>query len=283
MRIFLFLCLSGLVSSCVLRKKDILYQPASSGQPEQRLDVYAPKKMNKPKPVLIFIHGGNWNSGKKSTYRFLGNSFARKGIVTLIIDYPLSPQATYQQMAEASARAVQWAVQNATTYGGDPKRVFVSGHSAGGHLAALIALDSAYFSTLSLSNPLAGVILIDAAGLDMYSYLMEKKYQRGHTYLATFGTDPATWKKASPRYHLNPDQPPFLIYRGEKTYESIEVSTEAFMEDFRKQVPSPDYFICKGKKHIPMITQFIFPWNPLYHQMIDFMDNPSAFSSIDSH
>ena len=232
---FATLCLCAFFTSCAVRKTaNLTYQPATSQFPEQQLDVYAPRKVKSPRPVLVFIHGGNWNSGKKSQYWPMGRNFARKGIVTVIIDYPLSPAANYDDMAKASAKAVQWTVENIGKYGGDTSRLYLSGHSAGGHLAALIGLDDKYFATLSMKNPTAGLVLIDAAGLDMYNYLLEKKYDADNTYIKTFTNDPTIWKKASPRYYLKESMPPMLIYRGGETYESIEKSTEAFMGDYRK-------------------------------------------------
>ncbi len=274
MRLASVIGLFFLLSGCaVKRTSDLVYQEATRQIQEQKLDVYAPRKATSARPVLVFIHGGNWNSGQKSTYRLLGRNFARKGIVTVVVDYPLSPAATYDEMAQASARAVQWTLKNIGTYGGDTSKLFVSGHSAGGHLAALIAVDDRYLGALSLNSPLAGVILIDAAGLDMYSYLMEQKYSADNTYIKTFTNKPATWKQASPRYYLDKALPPMLIYRGGETYPSIEKSTEAFMGDYRKHVTNPHYRILKGKKHIPMVTQFFFPWNSLYPELVRFMES----------
>lgn len=269
----LLISLSGCLFNPIVRTNDITYQPTTTRIAEQKLDIYAPRKPATPKPVMIFIHGGNWNSGQKSTYRFFGKRFARKGIVTVIIDYPLSPTATYNEMAEASAQSVAWVQQNISRYGGDTSRVFVSGHSAGGHLAALIALDPRYFDARSLSQPIAGAVLIDAAGLDMYNYLLEMKYASTNTYIKTFTNEPTAWKQASPRYYLNPEIPPLLIYQGGKTYASIEKGTEAFMKDFRAIRPNAHYKIQKGKKHVPMITQFFFPWNPLYKEIISFLES----------
>lgn len=274
MRLPLALGLLVSFSGCaVKRTADMVYQPKNQQFEEQKLDIYAPRKSASACPVLIFIHGGNWNSGQKSTYQLVGRNFARKGIVTAIIDYPLSPAANYDDMAKASAQAVRWVHNNIGAYGGDTTRLFLSGHSAGGHLAALIALDDHYFRELSLQNPLRGLLLIDAAGLDMYSYLMEMKYDSTNTYIKTFTNDPVTWKKASPRYYLDKHLLPMLIYRGEETYPSIKKSTEAFMGDYRKVVSSPHYYILNGKKHIPMITQFFFPWNPLYPELVRFMES----------
>lgn len=261
------------ITSCAVRKTaSLTYQEGTSKFPAQQLDVYAPRKVKSPRPVLVFIHGGNWNSGKKSQYWPMGRNFARKGIVTVIIDYPLSPAANYDDMAKASARAVQWTVENIGQYGGDTSRLFLSGHSAGGHLAALIGLDDEYFKALNMKNPTTGLVLIDAAGLDMYNYLLEKKYPSDNNYIKTFTDDPAIWKKASPRYFLKQNMPPMLIYRGGDTYESIEKSTEAFMDDYRKYVPKPRYKVMKGKKHVPMIVQFFWPWNRYFGEIVKFTD-----------
>ncbi|GHB69771.1 alpha/beta hydrolase [Persicitalea jodogahamensis] len=266
-------CWAFSITSCAVRKTaDLTYQSATKNLPEQQLDVYAPRKVKSPRPVLVFIHGGNWNSGKKSQYWPMGRNFARKGIVTVIIDYPLSPAANYDDMAKASAKAVQWTVENIGKYGGDTSRLYLSGHSAGGHLAALIGLDDGYFKALSMKNPAAGLVLIDAAGLDMYNYLLEKKYDTDNTYIKTFTNDPKVWKKASPRYFLRENMPPMLIYRGGETYESIEKSTEAFMADYRKFVPNPRYKVLEGKKHVPMIVQFFFPWNRHFPEIVKFVE-----------
>ncbi len=266
-------CWAFAITSCAVRKTTSLtYQEGTSKFPAQQLDVYAPRKVKSPRPVLVFIHGGNWNSGHKKQYWPMGRNFARKGIVTVIIDYPLSPAATYDDMAQASAKAVQWTVENIGQYGGDTSRLFLSGHSAGGHLAALIGLDDAYFKDLDMKNPTTGLVLIDAAGLDMYNYLVEKKLGPDDTYMKTFTTDPGIWKKATPRYFLKQNMPPMLIYRGGETYESIEKSTEAFMSDYRKYVPDPRYKVLKGKKHVPMIVQFFWPWNKHFGEIVKFME-----------
>ena len=136
-----------------------------------KLNIFVPRKNKAPKPVLVFIHGGNWTSGNKSLYSFFGNRMAAKGIVTVVIDYTLSPKANYERMAFESAQSIKWIKENIKNYGGNPDKIIVSGHSAGGHLGALIAFDNRYFDSLHLENPIKGVILIDAAGLDMYTYL----------------------------------------------------------------------------------------------------------------
>lgn len=267
-------------SSCAFRRvsrdKNITYWNGDSSRsiPPQELNIFSPKRPKENKDVFIFIHGGSWKIGKKNHYNFLGNRMARKGIVAVVIEYPLSSTASYNEMAIASATAVSWVHSNIKAYGGNPEKIFVSGHSAGGHLAALISVTQEYFDSLNIDSPIKGAILIDAAGLDMHGYLEEEKLSEGHSYLKTFTSNPRIWKEASPINHLHKNMPPFLIYRGEDTYPSIEKSNEKFIKSLKRFVPSPNYKVQKGKKHIPMILQFFWTWNPIYDEIVNFMKHP---------
>ena len=108
-----------LMSSCGVlqtqRNKNISYLSATAEMPEKTLNVFAPKKA-KNAPVLIFIHGGSWHSGRKEIYDFMGNRLAAKGVVSVIIDYPLAPTYQLPAMEKASARAVQWVKENIASY-----------------------------------------------------------------------------------------------------------------------------------------------------------------------
>jgi dipeptidyl aminopeptidase/acylaminoacyl peptidase len=265
------LTLSGCSFKRITRSKDIVYQPAGKSIPEQHLNIFAPKKKREPHDVIIFVHGGNWNSGKKSQYNIIGNHWAKRGVVYVIIDYPLSPAAKYDEMAESTAKSVKWVKENIAQYGGNPERIFLSGHSAGGHLAALVSIDDQYFKSFGIENPLAGIILIDAAGLDMYGYLMEEKFPAGNTYLNTFTNNPEVWKKATPLYHLHKNMPPMIIYRGGRSYPSIMTSNEKFIKALQEYAPGTPYHIQENKKHVPMITQFFNPWNGRYGEILEWM------------
>ena len=278
----LVFCMNSLTSCAFLGKRitrtmDIAYvshEEQIFDAARHKLDVYAPRKKDGVKEVLVFIHGGDWNSGSKSIYKFLGSRFARKDIVTVIINYRLSPPVQYNGMAADAARAVIWVQENIKDYGGDPEKIFVSGHSAGGHLAALISVRAAYFDSLNIVTPIKGAILIDAAGLDMYTYLQEEQFGEGKKYLQTFTKEPDVWKNASPIYYLEGNTLPFLIYRGGKTYPSIIKSNESFVAALKKHVPNPNYKVQKPKRHVPMIVQFLFTLIPRYKEMIRFMENP---------
>jgi len=233
--------------------------------------VFSSGARDKLKPVLIFVHGGAWNSGNKSLYNFFGNRMARKGIVTVIPDYTKSPEANFDQMASEIASAVLWTKKNIAAYGGDSNQIFLSGHSAGGHLAALISIKDEYFTKLKIVNPVKGLILIDAAGLDMYGYLKEETFEAGNTYLETFTDNPIVWKKASPLYFLHEAMPPLLIYRGGKTYPSILKSNEKFIDSLQKVRAKFTYHVQPGKKHIPMILQFFNSSNKRYDEIVQWI------------
>jgi acetyl esterase/lipase len=192
------------------RSKEITYMENGflGSLPEKKLNVFAPKNTDGSNDVMLFIHGGSWDSGNKDIYNFLGARLARKGIVAVIIDYPLSPDYQVHDMAKASAQAVRWAVENIKTYGGSPDKIYVSGHSAGGHLASLISVRDEYFDTLGVANPIKGTILIDAAGLDMYWFLKEMNYAPGTQYLRAFTDNPQVWKDTSPIYYLDEKSDP---------------------------------------------------------------------------
>jgi acetyl esterase/lipase len=268
----LFVGFTSCAFKSINRHKNITYLPEDStaGKAAEKLNVFAPKHA-KAKEVFIFVYGGNWNSGRKGIYSYFGSRMARKGIITVIVDYPKSPKANYDEMATDIALSVKWVKDNIAKYGGDPEKIFISGHSAGGHLAALISIKKDYFKKLGIANPLKGLILIDAAGLDMYGYLKQENFDAGNTYLQTFTADSTEWKNASPLYWLHKNVPPMLIYRGGRTYESIEVSNEKFVTALKKDDLKFTYHIQQKKKHVPMILQFFNSSNPRYKEIISFM------------
>jgi acetyl esterase/lipase len=110
--------------------------------PRQQLDIYRPLPGRAAAPpIVVFFYGGNWESGKRADYRFVGEFLAASGAIALIPDYRLHPQVSYPDFLKDCAAAVAWAFANARALGGDPSRIYVMGHSAGAYNAAMMALD----------------------------------------------------------------------------------------------------------------------------------------------
>lgn len=132
---------------------------AYGSHPRQKLDVYMPLDTRKPAPVFVFFYGGNWTSGTRAFYRFVGEAFAARGIVTVLPDYRLHPEVNFPDFVEDSARAVRWAIDNASKHGGDPSRLFIGGHSSGAYNAAMVAFDPRFAKAAGFDRrQLAGFI-----------------------------------------------------------------------------------------------------------------------------
>ena len=183
----------------------IAYAPG----PRHLLDVYAPtgRAALVPEPVVVFIHGGGWDSGDRGMYRFVGAELAAHGVVTIVPDMRLYPQVRFPGFVQDCAAAVAWARAHAAGYGGDPKRLFLMGHSAGGQIATLLALDPAYLAAEGMApkRDLAGVIGL--AGPYDFLPLRSAELQ------AIFG--PASgWKKSQPIDYVSAQSPPMLLLAG---------------------------------------------------------------------
>ena len=131
--------------------------------PRQRLDVYtptAPAPSPAGWPVVIFFYGGSWNTGERAEYRFVGAALAERGILTIVADYRLYPEVRYPEFLHDSALALAWGLDHGKRLGGDPRRTFVMGHSAGGYNAAMLALDARWLAPTghSAKDELAGWI-----------------------------------------------------------------------------------------------------------------------------
>jgi acetyl esterase/lipase len=136
---------------------DVAYGPLA----RQRLDIDRPSSTAPAAgwPVVVFFYGGSWNRGEKADYKFAGEALASRGVLTLVADYRLYPEVRYPDFLKDSASALGYGLQEAARLGGDPKRVFVMGHSAGGYNAAMLALDARWLGEVGRKpSELAGFI-----------------------------------------------------------------------------------------------------------------------------
>jgi acetyl esterase/lipase len=119
--------------------EDVAYGPLA----RQTLDLYTPATPAPAGgwPVAVFFYGGSWNDGERADYRFVGAALASRGVLTMVADYRLYPEVRYPEFLRDSALALAWGLMEAPRLGGDVKRVFAMGHSAGGYNAAMLALD----------------------------------------------------------------------------------------------------------------------------------------------
>lgn len=257
-------------TSCASKKfKDITYLEKEMTEDVLKLNIFQPRNKKAEKlPVVIFVHGGYWTEGDKDIYGFLGRNFSKNDVVTVIPSYTLSPKANYDTMAQEIANALEWTINNIADYKGDPEQIYLMGHSAGGHLIALISTNPKY---LENREAIKGVILNDAAGLDMFTYLQNNPPTTEYNYITTWTKSPEEWKNASPLYFLDEKSPPFLIYVGEKTYPSIIKQNAVFVEKLHEFQPDVQPIFI-DKKHVPMMSQYFFPWTNRYDEIMEFIN-----------
>lgn len=121
--------------------RDVAY----GDEPRQRLDVYKPVSIaQSPRMVIVFFYGGNWRNGDRADYRFVAEALTGRGYVVVIPDYRLYPAVKFPVFVEDGAKVVAWARAHAGDMGADADGLVLMGHSAGAHIAALLALDARY-------------------------------------------------------------------------------------------------------------------------------------------
>jgi acetyl esterase/lipase len=172
-------------------RRDLAYGRDS----RQRLDLYVPERLNAPAPVILYFYGGSWQSGSKNIYRALGQAFTSAGIITAVADYRLYPQVKYPAFVHDGAQALRFIHECIGEHGGDVARVFLSGHSAGAYIAALLACDPTYLGAarsewirgvIGIAGPydflpLYDPVLIDIFGGDRMMATQPIKYARNRT------------------------------------------------------------------------------------------------------
>lgn len=170
----------------------------------QQLDVYTPRTPNGR--VVVFIYGGSWSTGNRADYRFVAQTLTARGATVVIPDYRLYPDIRFPTFVEDAAAAVAWTREHAAEYGGDPAQIYLVGHSAGAHIATLIALDHRYLA----AHAMAPTQLVGVVGLSTpadFAATLGKRYR-------PIFTDDAGLAAAQPVAYVNAAAPPLLLLHG---------------------------------------------------------------------
>ena len=197
--------------------KDIEYKNVNGKS--LQLDMYIPKNLNKPAPLLVFIHGGAWNHGKRSDYLTYLIPFAQEGYITATVSYRFLKDSTYPACVEDIQDAVKWFFRNGETYGYDPDRIALIGGSAGGHLALLGAYGWHSMNAVPDSAKTGSTHKIKAV-VDIYGPIdFTTEYARNHRLITNFMAHsyqekPELYREASPIQYLSKDNPATLILHG---------------------------------------------------------------------
>ena len=250
------------ISPDVEVKKDIVYtegQPADASK--HNLDLYLPRD-KKLAPVFFFIHGGAWRSGDRSQYLPLGNRFAKEGILTVIPSYRLAPKHPHPAQIEDVAAAFAWVVLHIGEFGGDTNRIYVGGHSAGGHLAALLTLDDKYLKThgLSTRNIRSAITLSGVYDL-----------AEGDGQASVFGKDKQDRRDASPLFHVKSPAPPFLVSYCQWDYPTLPFQARIFHAALQKAGIATDLLFVPHESHISEMISITRDDDPTAKAILQFI------------
>ncbi len=206
--------------------RDVQFSPDMT----PRLDVYSPPEGDNY-PVLLFVHGGGWDKYDKELFAPVAKQLLPQGMVVVIPNYTLYPDAGYEQMASEVAAALSWTLENIDRYGGDPTRVTIAGHSAGGHLAGLVVLDEHFLQAFDHRTDevcgfvgLSGVYDVNA----QFAFEQSKGSDAPVMTAVMGGRD--NFEKASPISYITPFAPPALLIHGEQDTTVPASMSQAFHE-----------------------------------------------------
>jgi acetyl esterase/lipase len=241
---------------------DISYGP----HPEQCLDIFLPAAPASA-AVVVFVHGGGWSVGDKSQYAAVGNRLAREGLVAVIVNYRLSPAVQHPAHAQDVAQAIGWCFRHAASYGADPTRLCLMGHSSGAHLAALVALEPSYLAAEDIPTSAIGRVV----GVSGVGYDLDERYAAmpvGPFFSPVFGSDCSLWKLAAPLQYVGRSAPPFLLIHGLGDTEAPPASTEVFAAALQGAGVATQLVLVPDENHVsvmfaaaPYVVEFLqAPW-----------------------
>lgn len=216
------------------------------GEGERRkLDIYRPTGAKGPLKTIVFFYGGSWKWGSRDDYTFVAEALVSKGWLVVIPDYRLYPEVRFPGFVEDGAKAVAWVKRNIDRYGGDPDRLYLMGHSAGGHIALMLTLDEHFLAAEGMSNHdiRATATLAAPAAFDPLKYasvrpIFEKM------------ADPS---RSRPIEFVDGDEPPLLLLHGlddDTVYLSNTVDLAARVRQKGGQVTVKTY---PGTSHIGLV------------------------------
>jgi acetyl esterase/lipase len=177
-------------------ERDLAY----GSDPAQRLDVYLPAKAERA-PIIFMVHGGAWRQGNKALWRVVKNKVAHwvgKGYIFVSTNYPMLPAADPLTQADSVAKALAFVQSKLRSWGGDPARLVVMGHSSGAHLVALLVADSSISAGQGVA-PWFATVALDSAAMDVETIMRRRHFR---FYDQAFKQDPAYWRQASPIHRL---------------------------------------------------------------------------------
>ncbi len=252
-------------------QRDIAYAEPKSER--QMLDVFAPAT-GSDHPIVVWIHGGGWRQGDKRGVQAKPQAFVDKGFVFVATNYRFIPQVTVKEMTGDIAKAIRWAHDHAKEFGGNPNSIFVMGHSAGAHLAALVCTDDRYLQAEGLSLALIkGCVPVDTAAYDIPKRFAQSSAEKSSEGKAIFGENDASHRDLSPITYVGKvkPMPAFLILHVADRPDS-KAQSEHFAKALNSAGISATVVAAEGKTHGTINSELGLPNDKPTKSLFEFMD-----------
>jgi arylformamidase len=252
-------------------QRDIAY--AEPKTERRTLDLHAPASGSEH-PVVVWIHGGGWRQGDKRGVQQKAQAFVDKGFVFVSINYRFVPQVTVQEMTRDVAKAIRWVRDHAKENGGNPNSIFVMGHSAGAHLAALVCTDDRYLQAEGLPlSIIKGCVPVDTAAYDIPQRFAQSDVAKASAGHDIFGKDEASHRELSPITYVGKVQsiPAFLILHVADRPDS-KAQSEHFAKALQKAGVSATVVPAEGKTHGTINSDLGLPEDKPTKALFEFVD-----------
>lgn len=249
---------------------DIAYKaqaPSGSYEAERCvLDLYLPAQTSRSSlATLVWFHGGGITAGSKDEVntRRVAASLAQGGVAVVVPNYRLSPKVKYPGYVEDAAAAVAWAFQNMPKHGGDAKRIYVGGHSAGGYLALLLGMDARHLTACGIKpSSLAGVVPVSGQVMTHFTVRAERGVGR-YTIVADDAA-PARWAEAK-------GLPPMLVIWAEKDMPTRGEENAFFVSLLKAAKQKVTSLLVPGRDHGSVGHKIAEPKDPARKAILEFM------------
>lgn len=226
---------------------------AYGDDPRQRFDLYAPtSRRAPPAPVVAFFHGGGWDSGDKNLYPWLGRALASRGFVVAIPNYRLVPEHRFPAFVDDAAAAVAGVRKVAGRYGGDPDRIGLIGHSAGAHLALLVALDPRWTESAGVPRRAVRAAAGLAGPYDFFPFDVDASRQ-------AFGAWPKP-EETQPISFADAGDPPVWLATGDEDTTVRPRNSYALAEKLNAAGGRATVKTYPGIGHIDIVTALAIPF-----------------------
>jgi arylformamidase len=233
---------------------------AYGSSPRETLDIYAADKPGGP--VLVYIHGGYWRSGSKEDNCNFVPTFTKRGATVVLVEYDLCPQVTVSDIVRQTRAGIAWIYMNIMRYGGDPGKLFISGHSAGGHLTAMALAHDWEKEGLPRDFIKGAVATSGVYDLDMVMKISVQEQAR---------LTPELAKVNSP--FLNPPRArcPLVIAVGGAEPKGWQQMSDDYFQFCKQTGMGAEYLVVPGSNHYTMTEKLLDDSNPLTQAMIKLM------------